>query len=65
MTVIYRQIIKIYVNIFRRQTTTPVLPFIRFKYGDSQWNNIKGKDLKNDKNKIVFPTKARRIPGKV
>ena len=60
MTVIYRRIIEIFVNIFMRHATTPVLPFIRLKYGDSQWNKIKGKDLKNDRNKMVFPTQSKK-----
>jgi len=54
MTVIYRQMIEIFVNIFRRRTTGHVLPFIRLKYGDSQWNKFKGKELQNDSNKMVF-----------
>jgi hypothetical protein len=36
MTVIYRQMIEIFVNIFRRQGITPVCHNIKLKYGDSQ-----------------------------
>ena len=59
-TFIYRKIIQLFVNIFRRQATTPVLPFIRIKYGDSQWIKIKGKNLNNDQNKMGFPTQSQK-----
>jgi len=39
MSFIYRQMKKLFVNIFSRQATKTVLQCVRIKYGgDSQWN---------------------------
>jgi hypothetical protein len=58
MRVTYRQMIEIFVHTFRRQATGHVLPLIRLKYGDSQRNKFKGKELQKNADKMVFTVQS-------
>lgn len=64
MTVIYKQLIKIYVNIFRSQATTPLLPCVILKDGIQFGLNFKGKHLQSDPKQGVFQHKLREKNSK-